>query len=232
MLSIVCGEDIQNARHKFHEILEKNKDAGYKIQHVKHNEIEELFKDAPGVIDLFGQQMVYETEFVSKKYKGRTKTTFKEAVQNIATDKSINLISWEGGFSAYDLQTIKKIATVFIEAKPSKSIFELLDNVYPRNLNSFLDILNIVSETSEDVFVYTMLRTHVRKLHLSAEGVIDTKSPPWQRGKIKFQSQKWDKEKLRTFYEKLLNIDISVRTGETTYGYLDSVKLLVCYYLK
>jgi hypothetical protein len=77
-----------------------------------------------------------------------------------------------------------------------------------------------------------MLRTHIRKIYLISEGIPDTSSHPYVRAKNTKIATKWQKDSLRSFYEKLLNIDPAIRTGETFYSYLDSIKLLVCYYLK
>lgn len=232
MLTIFCGEDIEKARTKFNEFINNEKIKGFKLHHIKSDEVLNILKNDEGVFDLFGNQLLYQSEYISKKYKGRVKDEYKEAIQKISLSKNVNLISWEGGLSAYDLSTIKKITTNFFESKPSKSIFELLDLIYPGNLNAFLATLEIILPITEELFIYTMIRQHIRKLHHFAEGVIDNKTPPWQKIKIKNQALKWEKHKLKKFYEKLLNIDVTIRTGETTYNYMESIKLLVCYYLK
>lgn len=232
MLTIIAGEDTIQSRQKLQELKEQYRKKGYSIDHVTISEIADLLKTADGVTNLFGQESIYITENASSKYKGRAKTPYKEAVQEIAKSTSINLIDWEEGKSAYDLTTIKKIATSFYEAKPEKSIFELLDACYPGNLSEFLKSLVIVNSSQDIGFIYALLCRHVRKLYLTSEGVADTKTPPWQRGKLSFQAKKWDTMKLMKFYEGLARIDTSMKTSSTPYDLRKSLELLVCYYLK
>lgn len=232
MLTIIAGEDTATSRQKLQELKEQYRQKGYSIDVVSTADIPDLLKNADGVTNLFGQESIYIAENVSSKYKGRAKTPYKEAVQLIAKSNSIHLIDWEEGKSAYDLTTIKKIATTFYEAKPPKNIFELLDACFPGNLDSFLKTLAIVN-TSQDIgFIYALLCRHVRKLYLASEGIIDSKTPPWQRGKLSFQAKKWDPKKLQKYYEGLARIDISMKTNTTPYDLRESIELLVCYYLK
>ncbi|QQS43628.1 hypothetical protein IPM65_05780 [Candidatus Roizmanbacteria bacterium] len=232
MLTIIAGEDTIRSREKLQELKEQYKQKGYSIDLVAIADIPDLLKNADGVTNLFGQESVYITENASSKYKGRAKTPYKDAVQQIAKSSVIHLIDWEEGKSSYDLATIKKIATTFYEAKPEKTIFELLDACYPGNLEDFLRSLEIVNASQDMGFIYALLCRHVRKLYLASEGIIDTKTPPWQRGRISFQAKKWDTQKLMKFYEGLARIDTSMKTNTTPYDLKKSVELLVCYYLK
>ena len=232
MLTIVCGEDVFKARDVYKEFILSKKKEGFEIQQIRTEQIEEILKNSSGVVNLFGMKIIYTTEYVSKKYKGIAKTPYKEAVKSIAKDAEINLISWEGGNSAYELSSLVKIATKTFESKPSQSIFELLDNLSPGKLKNFLNCLNTVADTSEDLFIYTMLKQHLRKLHHLSVGSEAIKIQPWQKLKLRNQIRLWDPDKLRFFYQKFLSIELSTRTGATAYTYLDSIRLLVCYYLR
>ncbi len=232
MLTIIAGEDTIRSRQKLQELKEQYRKKGYSTDQVNVSDIPELLKTADGVTNLFGQESIYITENASSKYKGRAKTPYKEAIQEIAKSTSIHLIDWEDGKSAYDLSAMKKIATSFYEAKPEKSIFELLDACYPGNLNDFLRYLTIVNSSQDIGFIYALLCRHVRKLYLASEGVVDSKSSSWQRGKLSFQAKKWDSTKLMKFYEGLARIDTSMKTSTTPYDLRKSLELLVCYYLK
>lgn len=232
MLTIIAGEDTIRSREKLQELKEQYKQKGYSIDLVAVADIPDLLKNADGVTNLFGQESVYMTENASSKYKGRAKSPYKDAIQQIAKSSSIILIDWEDCKSAYDLATVKKIATTFYEAKPAKTIFELLDACYPGNLAEFLRSLEIVHASQDMGFIYALLCRHVRKLYLASQGIIDTKTPPWQRGKLAFQAKKWDSQNLMKFYEGLARIDISMKTSSTPFDLKQSVELLVCYYLK
>lgn len=232
MLTIIAGEDSIVSRNKLQSHKEKYKNENYSIQDVSASNVPDLLKNAEGVTDLFGQESIYVVETLSSKYKGREKTPFKEAVQDIARSTSIHLIDWESGKSAYEVSGLKRISTAFFEAKPEKSIFELLDACVPGNLSPFLNSVDQVSKTQDIGFIYALLCRHVRKLILASENALDSKTAPWQRGKLKSQASVWDQLNLVKFYEGLARIDISMKTSSTPYDLRGSIELLVCYYLK
>jgi hypothetical protein len=232
MLSIICGEDTSASRNKFLQIIEDYKKKGYRTEEVNPSNIVETYKSASGTMDLFGNPSVYVTSKLSGKYAGRAKTELKDIVKEISTSTSFHLIDWEEGKSAYDLSTIKKIATVFYELKPEKNIFQFLESCYPGNLNEFIITLQTVHETSDAMFMYTLLWRHIRKLILATENALDSKTAPWQRGKLKEQAAKWDKKKLVNFYEGLIRIDMSLKTSASTFDIKDTLEILACHYLK
>lgn len=118
MLTIVCGEDIASARNSLLLLKEQYKKKGYAIQQVSLNDLPSVYKSSQGVVDLFGQESVYFVDQISSKYKGRGKNEFKDTILEISKNPTLHMISWEEGKSAYDLTTIKKIASQFIELKP------------------------------------------------------------------------------------------------------------------
>jgi len=232
MLTIIAGEDTVQSRKKLQDLKEQYKTKGFAIGNVAAQDVPDLLKSAEGVVNLFGEESIYVVEKLSGKYKGRAKTPFKQAVQDIAKHSTIHLIDWESSKSAYELSALKRIATTFSESKPPKGIFELLDACIPGNLSGFLQAVETVSQTQDSGFIYAMLCKHVRKLILAAGDKLDSKTSPWQRGKLKSQASMWDTNKLMKFYEGLAGIDMSMKTSSTRYDLQGSIELLVCYYLK
>lgn len=232
MLTVIAGENVVSSRQKLLDLKSKYLEKGYEVSEISVDNVESLLNDYDGVMNLFGQEPVYIVENLAKKYKGRAKTTFKEAVQNIAKKQTLHLISWEEGKSAYEISGLKRIASTFDEHKLDQNIFGLLENCYPKNLNIFLKDLEKVEKTQDAGFIYAMLCKHVRKLLLAKEDFFDKKTAPWQKSRIKSQSEKWEKKLLTNFYEGLCKIDRSIKTNSTTYDLKQSMEYLICYYLK
>lgn len=232
MLTIVCGEDIGAARNHFLTLKENYKKKEYALRDIDGTELPDIYKSSQGVVDLFGRESVYVTNNLSAQYKGRAKTEMKDIIQKISTDSKFHILDWEGGKSAYDLATIKKITSGFFEFKLSKSIFELLDSAYPGNLKSFLSTLNIISASQDIIFIYTLLWRHVRKMILAQKNIFDNKTQPWQRGKITAQANTWKPPALLNFYNGLIRIDQGMKTGTSTFDVKDSIEILGCYYLR
>lgn len=232
MLTIVCGEDIGTARNHFLKLKDDYKKKGFSLQDIDTSTLPDLYKNSQGVVDLFGRESIFVTNNLSAQYKGRTKTEMKDIIQKISSDTKFHILDWEGGKSAYDLTTIKKITSGFYEFKLSKSIFELLDATYPGNLKSFLRTLETISASQDIIFIYTLLWRHVRKLILAQKNIFDNKTQPWQRGRIQAQSNNWKENALLNFYNGLIRIDHGMKTGSSTFDVKESIEILGCYYLK
>ncbi|KKQ36932.1 MAG: hypothetical protein US54_C0049G0005 [Candidatus Roizmanbacteria bacterium GW2011_GWA2_37_7] len=232
MLTVIAGEDSVASRSKLQDLKKIYRNDGYLVEQTTVDTLPEVLKNSSGVRDLFGKQSIYFVDGISTKYKGRINTSFKNIVQQLAEEKNIHIVDWENGKSAYELSSLKRIATVFDEYKPGKNIFQLLEACYPKNLKIFLDTLDVVAVTQEITFIYTLLWKHVRKLIQAQHNTLDSSVPSWQKQKLVFQSQKWDQPTLMKFYERLARIDVSFKTNSTTYDLKESIELLVCYYLK
>ncbi|MDA1317070.1 MAG: hypothetical protein O3B87_03525 [bacterium] len=232
MLTIFAGEDSATSRRAFTSILQSYKEKNFDIRSVALNEIESIVLDDAGVTTLFGQEQIYTVENASKKYKGREKTSYKTAIQEIAKDKHKMLIDWEDGKSAYDLTTLKRIATDFRESKAQRSIFEVLDYCYPGNVIQFLSSYYIVLKSHDASFIFIMLCKHIRSLIQAQSNVYEKGSQSWQRLKIDQQAKLWDQTKLKKFYDGLARIDISSKSQASPYDLSQSIEVLVCYYLR
>lgn len=232
MLTIICGEDVAASREKLRVLKQDYRTKGFLVQDVQIAELPEILKSNEGVTDLFGQESVYVVENLSSRYKGRGKSDFKTAVENLSKHKTLHIIDWENGRSAYELTTLKKLTTQFYESKPQQSIFSLLEIAIPGSVKPFISTLRGVHETQDSMFIYTLLWRHIRKLILAAEGIYDKKTAPWQRGKLQAQANRWQKDKLVSFYEGLAKIDFGMKTSSSTFDIRESIEILACYYLK
>jgi len=231
MLTIFAGEDSAASRRDFTSFIDTYKDKNYDICGITQDDVESIAIESSGVVNLFGQEQIYTIENASKKYKGREKTAYKTAIQTIAKDKNKMLIDWEDGKSAYDLSTLKRIATDFRESRGERSIFEVLDDCYPGNLKGFLNAYYVVLKSQDASFIFAMLCRHIRKLIQAQSDVYEKGSQPWQRIKIDQQARLWDQVKLKKFYDGLARIDISSKSQASPYDLSQSLEVLVCYYL-
>lgn len=232
MLTIICGEDTAASREQLRTLKQNYKKKGFLVQYVTPKDLPEILKSNDGVIDLFGQESVYTVENISSVYKGRGKSEFKTAIDELSRHEKLHVIDWENGKSAYELTTLKKLTNSFYESKPQRSIFQLLDMTTPGNIQGFISTLRSVQETQDNMFIYTLLWRHVRKLLLAADGIFDKKTAPWQKGKLQTQARSWPKEKLVSFYEGLVKIDFGMKTSSSTFDIRESIEILACYYLK
>lgn len=231
MLTVICGEDSATARQALLKLKESYQKKGFTIQQVGINELTQIYNNNASVVDLFGQESVYFVDKVSSKYKGREKTPFKETIQEISKHKTIHVVDWEDGKSAYDISGLKRIASDFQEFKAAKSIFQLVESCYPGNLKEFLHSVHTVNKTQDDVFIFIMLSRQIRSLILAKENALDAKTNPWQKRNLMTQAKLWSIDKLVGFYEGLSRIDIALKTSSTPFELKKSLDILACYYL-
>lgn len=232
MLIIFAGEDSATSRRDFTSYIHEYKEKNYAIGHITRDEVESIAIEHTGVVNLFGQEQIYTIENASKKYKGRTKTAYKTALQKIAKAQHKVLVDWEDGKSAYELSTLKRIATDFRESKAQYSIFEVLDACYPGNIKQFLSSYHTVLKSQNASFVFAMLCKHIRKIIQAQSNIYEKGSKSWQRMKIDQQARLWNQKKLKKFYDGLARIDISSKSQASPYNLSESLEVLVCYYLR
>lgn len=230
MLTVICGEDTTASRNYIHDLKKHYTTKRFETKHIVSNEIVEIHKNSEGVMGLFGQSMVYFIDNLSTAIGRKKKGEFADALYAIVASNDIQLIDWENGKSAYNLTSLKKMATHFKEFKPQKSIFQLLDACYPGNLRPFLQSIQVVTDTQESSFIYAMLCKHIRTLILAKENALGNMSP-WQKKNVTTQAQHWNREKLIGFYEGLAKIDMNLKTSNSPFEVKKAIEILACLYL-
>ncbi|MBI2051242.1 hypothetical protein HYT33_00600 [Candidatus Roizmanbacteria bacterium] len=228
MITIICGEDVVSSRNYFRDMVKKYQEKNFAIQKIHAEQLGEITTEEAESPSLFGQKKIYIVENLSKEAAkgGSFLTKFLSKIQHL---KEKELIDWEDGTAKRDLK-FGAIGTIK-EFKPQKNIFQLLESCYPSNLTVFLSLLTGISTAQNIGFVYIMLARHMRNVLLTKLGAKSARLQAWQVQKLKKQAVYWEKESLISFYDKLLSLDISQKTGKSVYALKSSLELLACYYL-
>ena len=226
---VICGEDNAASREYFVSLLNKYREKGYLPQNVALDDLKILVGGNSQAPNLFGLKQLYNIENLNKKLGRAKNEELASMLKKIDQNKEFILIDWEDSTPSRDLK-IRRLGTIK-EFKPSQNVFKLLDACYPANLASFNRILNEVATPRSEVFIYIMLTRHLRSLLLAKEGELSSRLQPWQKQRIIRQTQHWDRSNLLTFYQKLLGIDITLKTGKNVFGIKASIEILSCYYI-
>ena len=229
MLTIICGEDSVASRNYFtdQQLLLKEKD--FEIVNVDYHQILELDETGSSESSLFASKRAYFTQSLNKKVFKKMSDRNEKKIQAIISSKEIQVFDWEEETSSRDLKSIKGI--IVKEFKPDKNIFKLLDSCYPGNLKRFIDTLNILSESTEDIFIFIMLARHMRNILIIKTGEKIPKLMSWQIGKLANQAKYWELKNLINFYQGLHRIDVNSKTNGTPFSVKKSLDILACYYL-
>jgi len=229
MLTIVCGEDSIASRNYFIDqqkvLIKKN----FEIVNISYQQVLELDENEASSASLFTQKRVYFTNSLNKKVLKKLSAKTERKIKKIISSKQIQVFDWEEETTSRDLKTIKGIMVK--EFKPSQNIFKLLDSCYPGNLKTFINTLHIVSESTENIFIFIMLARHMRNILITKMGKKVPKLMSWQISKLSNQAKYWRLENLINFYQGLHRIDVNSKTGGTPFTVKKSLDILACYYL-
>lgn len=231
MLTIICGEDSVKSREYLQQLLSEYRKKSVSHEYITKDDLPRLSRTEVQSTDLFGNASVYVIENLNKALGRKSaKDTLWNALEAINKNPHVVLLDWEKETASRDLR-IGKMGAVK-EFKPDANVFTFVEACYPGNLKRFLTLLGKVATPQNDMLVYVLLVRHVRNLVLMAIGDPAASLQPWQRGKLAAQSKLWSKNTLLDFYDKLLAIEISLKTGKSIYSLKESIEIVACYYLR
>lgn len=237
MLTIICGEDTVLSRKYFTDLKIEYSKKEYEVQEILASQIQNLLKWQGENLNLFASKTVFFTDhldslIIKKRGKKSTKPlpvlTLEAVCEIVSKKKDISLIVWEEK-AQRDLK-LKTIAQVK-EFKPSSSIFKLLELCKPGSLKQFIQMLRVVLDSQDPMFVFIMLTRHIKTLILAREDIFSPIVQSWQRYKLADQAKLWKGEKLTQFYEGLYKIEVSTKSGTNPYGMKNSLEILACFHL-
>lgn len=229
MLTIICGEDSISSRNYFTDQQKLLKEKNFEIVNIDYHEVLELDETGSSERSLFASKRAYFTQSLNKKVFKKMSDRNEKKIKAIIASKEIQVFDWEEETSSRDLKSIKGI--IVKEFKPSQNIFKLLDSCYPGNLKTFVNSLNILSESTEDIFIFIMLARHMRNILSVKMGEKIPKLMSWQIAKLSNQAKYWRLENLINFYQGLHRIDVNSKTNGTPFSVKKSIEILACYYL-
>ena len=230
MLTIICGEDSIASRNYFTDQQRLLKERDFEIVNIDYHQVLELDESGDSESSLFASKRAYFTQSLNKKVFKKMSERNEKKIKAIVFSKEIQVFDWEEETSSRDLKSIKGI--IIKEFKPSQNIFKLLDSCYPGNLKTFVTSLNILSESTEDIFIFIMLARHMRNILITKMGDKVPKLMSWQIAKLSNQARYWDEKNLINFYQGLHRIDVNSKTNGTPFTVKKAMDILAFFYLK
>ncbi|MBI5127155.1 hypothetical protein HZA76_01740 [Candidatus Roizmanbacteria bacterium] len=229
MLTIVCGEDSTASRDYYSSLKKNYESKKIQIIEIPASDLENIPSWMGESQSLFSQNKVFFTSNINKRLSRKLNLKINKIIEQIIKDKSVEVVDWEEEISARELKF--PIGGIIKELKPSQNIFKLQDALYPGNLKNFLVILNQLTETVDENFVFIMIIRHLKNLLLVKSNQISSKLQSWQIVKLKNQASKWQLNNLVSFYDSFHKIDLSQKTSTNPYSLKKSLDILACYYL-
>jgi len=229
MLTIICGEDSVASRNYFTEQQRIFKEKDFEIVNIDYHQVLELDESEASSASLFTLKRIYFTNSLNKKVLKKMSAKTERKIKEVISSKLIQVFDWEEETTSRNLKSIKGI--IIKEFRLNQNIFKLLDSCYPGNLKRFVTILQILSESTEDIFIFIMLARYMRNVLSVKMGEKIPKLMSWQIAKLSNQAKFWKLENLINFYQGLHRIDVNSKTNGTPFSIKKSLDILACYYL-
>lgn len=230
MITIFCGEDPSASRKQYIDYRNNFKEKGYEIVAIKDNNLEELEKEMSFSSTLFSTQRLYAIENVLSKKTQREALIkmIKEAEKTLQTTPEV--VIWE---ESTDERTIKRAFpnAKIIATKLSSSLWKLLDNLQPGNLQSTIKTLREIQDTNDIHLVHFMMMRRLKELLIVANGGQPAKLASWQVGKLKSQARAWKPTMLESCFKKLMEIEMQTKNGTMVYELNKALEITLCFYL-
>lgn len=218
MLTIFCGDDTVRSRINYLSEREKEKSRGGQAYDLSNVSLAEVIGGSLSQ-DLFSARNYFFGENLLSDKKNR---------HLLSSDNSASIILYEDKYDSWLLKKMFPKAKIIISKLP-ENIFTFLDGLYPSNKAVVIKSLYSVSYEIDPNFILSMLEKRVKQLltleHKSAG------PSTWQTARLSRQKKQWPSERLEQFYSKLIRIDRNSKTGESYYNIIDSLSILLCYYL-
>jgi len=100
------------------------------------------------------------------------------------------------------------------EFKITKTVFNMLDNLYPGNSKTAIKMLHQAFETENPEFVFALIAKQFRDLYWVMVGEETLDYPAWRKNKLLVTSKKFTEKKLKKIIEKLAEIDYKSKTSD------------------
>jgi hypothetical protein len=215
MITIIHGDD--NVASRNHLVLLREKAANPLDLRGDKLTLTDLVQAIEGNSLFFEEKDIFIENFLAQK---KTNKQFKEIVEFIEKNHKIaNIIFWE------NQEISKSAAATFKESivkgyKLPQSLFLFLDNLRSNNKNNVKLFREVISQTSEELVFYMIVRQFriMLALLLPQDDPVDElkRLAPWQRGKVERQAASFGLEKLKNIYSKLYEMDYKQKYGLTT----------------
>lgn len=233
MIVCFCGEDTATSRKAYQDYLQsfKKKDPQVRFELITAKDLPHIVDNPPDT-SLFSTGVIYTIEQLNKQLGRKSaKDTYWVALDQIANNPDLQVAIWERDLPKRSVRYSSVSAIKVKESKPDASIFSLVALCSPSKKTAFLNELNRFCDKTNEMFVYIMLVRHIRNLVVMSTQPELVKLPPWQLNQIKADARAWKDHNLLGFYDKLIAIETSLKTGKNAYTIKQSLDILACYYL-
>lgn len=226
MITILHGDNIVASRAELMRRIEEAKSREKEIRQLDGKSLDALvLTQAVESSSLFGSTVLVVIEgLLSKLGKKEKQATLLTTIIKQSGDTT-DIILWEDkevGKTLIALFGAKVSVQLF---KTPVVIFQLLDGLAPGKAVFLLGLLQKTLSRDAAELIFTLLVRRIRQLIQLRDNVTPEGLQGWQAGRLTTQAKSFTMDRLLIMEKRLLEIDISVKTGTSPFPLAQQLEL-------
>lgn len=240
MRLLIHGDNIVQSRHHLTEQIANLRKAGAKDvirldgKTITLTDLRQALESG----SLFGSAKLVVIERLLSHPRSKEKTALinllakslprNEDIRGYQLKATSSIILWEDKpVTATNLKLLKSFSLQLF--KTPKSIFTFLDALLPKNPKITLTAFHQAINQEAPELVFYLLHRRVADLIVASDPKTVDKLPsaPWQKSRLRSQSQRFSPKELIRFHHQLLHIDTATKTGKNILPLASHLDLLL-----
>jgi DNA polymerase III delta subunit len=208
-ITLVHGENVNQARKRFEKIIESLRKRGWAISYVKDEETKNLVKIISTSDTFFNENTLFVVENFNK-----VPTSEINKLAKVQENISSNILFWQAGEAKMTLtKALPKGANLERYDLP-KILFAFLESFFPGNSHNCTKLFHNLIDSEPIELVFAMLARHLRDLYWALFYPETAGFPSWKLKKLQNQAKKFGKGKIKELIGKLAQIDIDTKSSK------------------
>lgn len=216
MIVLIHGDHIEASRNELNRLKDSAKDKEVRQLNGRTLEVGGLTQALESE-SLFGGEILVIIENLFGKLGKKTKLISDLAALITRSAETADIILWEekevGATVIKSLGTKAKVQLF----KTPVLIFQFLDGLRLGNTKILLTLFEQLVATEPAEIVFVMIVRRLRQLIMLKDNVTPEGLQPWQAGRLTNQAKLFTMEKLVSMYKKLLEIEVSIKSGSSPF---------------
>lgn len=228
MITLLHGDNIVASRAELMRRIEEAKSREKEIRQLDGKSLDILIlTQAVESSSLFGGTVFVVIEaLLAKLGKKEKQAALLTDIIKRSGDTS-DIILWEEKEIGKTLLTLLGTKVSVQLFKTPVVIFQLLDGLAPGNVSPLIDRFYHALELDAVERIFIMIVRRVRELIMIKDGVTPEGLQGWQAGRLTSQAKLFTMDKLLSMEKKLLEIDVSIKTGTSPFPLAQQLELFI-----
>lgn len=228
MIHLFHGENTEASRQELSQLREKYMNKEVVVLDGRTLSVTDLVQ-ATESASLFQTERLVIIENLFSQQLSKKNTDSKPFLNILSLlPKNIEAVFWEAKELPKTTISLFPKTTDIALFKPHRVIFSFVESLIPGNTREMLSHFEASLKNDAPELIFVMLVRQIRYLLLIKDmGLKVTGLSPWQKSKFMRQAEKFTVSDLLSLYQKLLDIDVTIKTGISPFSLSRELRLFL-----